>query len=218
MKKKAILITTLVLATALSAGAIAYIGYYQKNPSKTASTADKKHKTAANDTDGSSEDTQTDKTPDNNAGETVTYTNQRFGFRVDHLKSWPAEQSQNGDGTTIKASDEAGIMVRAYAYPTGIYSMDQVVKDREDSEKSKHPDLVVLEQKDTTVDDHPAVETLWRFNSTGDDSPRTGVIKMRGVYALKGSAVYSVECSAEEPLFDKYNEDFSKIIGSFKLK
>ncbi len=207
MKKKAILIASIVLATALSAGAIAYVGYTRLDPQETASTAKKKPKPATAQSDGSSENTETEK-PQDSGGEVVTYTNQRFGFRVDHRSDWPATQSQNGDGITITAPGENSVTIRVYAYPTETYSLEQVVSDRKESQKQDHPDLAVLEQKDVTVDDHPAIETLWRFGST----------KMRSVYSLKGSAVYSVECTSEEPAFDKYNEEFSKIIGSFKLK
>lgn len=208
MTKKAVLIASIVLATALSAGAIAYVGYNRLNPQETASKSNKKPKPATAQSNSSSQTTDGEKPQESGGGEAVTYTNQRFGFRVDHRSDWPASQSQNGDGVTITVPGENGVTIRVYAYPTETYSLEQVVKDRENSERTNQPDLTVLEQRDVTVDDHPAIEVLWRTGST----------KMRNVYSLKGSAVYSVECSAEEGIFDKYNEEFTKIIGSFKLK
>ena len=157
-----------------------------------------------------------DSTP--SAAETTTYTNSRFGFRLDYPLSWAAKTSVSGDGITITDPAVANLIVRVYAGPTADHDLAVIGKTLTAAEKQTHGDAVVSVSLDDMVDNHPALLFTADFTATADDVPLTGRLHRVKVATIKGDALYQVDVLAGETEFKDNESTLNALMDSLKLQ
>lgn len=156
--------------------------------------------------------------PSTTTTETTTYTNRRFNFSISYPKAWRGRESQNGDGITLTVPDEPKVLVRAYGFSSSSFSLSNLITDREEVERSTHPDLSVIQSRETTIGGQRASDNVWTYTAQPGDYPRSGVIRLRIVFLLRSDTGYTIEASATEDVFPKFEQKFTDIISSFKLR
>jgi hypothetical protein len=152
------------------------------------------------------------------AEETASYTNKRFNFSISYPETWKGRESQNGDGITLTVPDEPKVLVRAYGFSSTSFAVSNLASDREEVERANHPDLFTVESRETTIGGRRAIEKVWTYTAQPGDYPRNGLIRLRIVFLLRSDIGYTIEASATEDVFPKFEQNFADIISSFKLR
>lgn len=220
MKSKSTWIILAALLLLFVAGMTVYLGYaYQILGSKVPETSGRiKPKSGTSTGTTSPSQTPGNVQPSTASADWVTYTNSRYGFRVDYPKAWQARQSQNGDGITVTVPGEDGVIFRAYGFATSTFSLAKLESDKEAAERSAHGDLAVIERREITIDERPAIEAIWTFSTQPSDSPLTGALRMHTAFTLKGESGYALEYIGEDNVYSAFDGNYTTMLGSFKLK
>lgn len=211
-KKTGTKIAIIIILFLVAAGSLV-IGYYYfcGPPKKVGPEKNKSQKTESN----RKKDNESQQL---NNEDVIVYKNNRFGFKINYLKTWQAEEAQNGDGITLTLPSAKNLLIKVYGYNNVMQDpLSKIATDQESWKRGEHSDFAVIESDNAKVDSLSAVEAIWEYSAGPGESPLQGKITHQSFTLLKGEVVYNLEMQVSKELFEQYKITFREIVDSFKV-
>ena len=144
----------------------------------------------------------------------LSYKNVRYGFSLKYPPTFTAQESINGDGTTLTSSSPA-ITVRVYGT---VNSQNQTLDDYLNTSRADLFKGVESAEEaaanDTTLAGISAQERRWQYLNSLDGTQTV----MDQVTALKGDSFYTVQMVIAYSDYSEYSPMFDEILKSYKFE
>ena len=143
------------------------------------------------------------------------------GFEVKYPNNWTVAPYTSGvnavfysplDNALDKYKDNVNILVQDMNKLTEIYSLNKYTKKAIGQMKVIYKEnFVLLDSQDITVDNTPGHEITFIGKNPGID------LKVKCVWAIKGTNVYLFTYSAVDSQYDKYIKKVDAMLRSFRI-
>lgn len=143
-----------------------------------------------------------------------SYSNSRYGFKVEVPSTLDKEESANDDGATFTTWDPP-MTVRTWGElnTSDLTAQEAIDFDKNDYAVNEVEGLEVVEEGKVTLGGEEGVKSVWSYSSyaTGDSNTSARA------YVIKGDNIYKIEFLIDTLAWSEYSSMFDEILDSFNF-
>lgn len=141
------------------------------------------------------------------------YNNARYNFSVNYPKTFTAQESVNGDGTTLTSASPAITISVSGALNSQNITLDQYLNVVRATLFNSAQGAQEIAANETTLSGLPAQERKWQYINPIDNT----TVIMDEVTAVKGDTFYIVGMIINSSDYTEFAPTFKQVLESFKI-